>query len=155
MAKFIRYSLATVCFAASIGCLALWIRGLLSPWCVAFEIFNSVASGQVIIGEGDVSIRHYSFPSGLTVPQGIGVSHYYRVPMAQMPNGAAAAQAEIESRGMFGQIGNMVFFPLWYPAIIFALAGVAALRVSRQFSIRSALIAVSVVAALLGMAVGL
>lgn len=155
MAKFIRYSLATVCFAASIGCLALWIRGLLIPWCVSLDIFNSVVSGQVIIGEGDVSVRHYSFPSGLTVPPSIGVSHYYKVPPAQMPNGAAAEQAESDSRGMFGRIGNMVFFPLWYPAINFALAGVAALRISRQFSIRSALITVSLVAALLGMAVAL
>jgi hypothetical protein len=28
MTKFIRYALATVCFAASVGCLALWWRSM-------------------------------------------------------------------------------------------------------------------------------
>ncbi len=46
-----------------------------------------------------------------------------------------------------------MFFPQWYASLIFALAGVAVLRFRRQFSIRSTLVAVSVVAALLGMAV--
>ena len=45
------------------------------------------------------------------------------------------------------------YFPLWYPAIIFALAGVAVLRLSRQFSIRSALITTTVLATLIGMTV--
>jgi hypothetical protein len=155
MLTYLRYALSTFCFAASVGCLGLWVQGMLSPWCVAIEILNPVASGQVIIGEGDVSIRHYIFPAGLTIPQGVGVSHYYKVPRAQMPNGAAAAQEEIDGRGMFGQIGNMVFFPLWYPALIFALAGVAALRLGCRFTLRSAIIATTVVAGLLGMAVAL
>jgi hypothetical protein len=46
-----------------------------------------------------------------------------------------------------------VTFPVLYPALIFALAGFGVLRFRRQFSMRSALITVSVVAALLGMAV--
>jgi hypothetical protein len=54
--------------------------------------------------------------------------------------------------GRFGFVIGIAYFPLWYPALIFALAGVAALRFRHQFSIRSALITVSVVAALLGMA---
>jgi hypothetical protein len=45
--------------------------------------------------------------------------------------------------------------PLWYASLVFAVAGVAALRFRRQFSIRSALMAVSVVATLLGMVVAL
>ncbi|QDT75734.1 hypothetical protein [Lacipirellula limnantheis] len=48
-----------------------------------------------------------------------------------------------------------IFFPLWYPALVFALAGVGVLRFRRQFSIRSALICVSIVAVLLAMAVTL
>ena len=51
--------------------------------------------------------------------------------------------------------GEFVFFPLWYPALTFALAGVAALRLGRRFTLRSAIIATTVVAAILGMAVGL
>jgi hypothetical protein len=53
----------------------------------------------------------------------------------------------------FGTLWEAVFFPLWYLALIFALAGVGVLKFRRQFSIRSALVAVSVVAVLLGMAV--
>jgi hypothetical protein len=44
-----------------------------------------------------------------------------------------------------------VIFPVWYPALVFALAGVGVHRFRRQFSIRSALIAFAVVAALLAM----
>jgi hypothetical protein len=47
------------------------------------------------------------------------------------------------------------WFALWYPALIFALAGVAAVRLDRRFTLRSALIATTVLAALLGMAVSL
>jgi hypothetical protein len=46
-----------------------------------------------------------------------------------------------------------VSFPLWYPALIFALSGVALLRLGRRFTLRSAIIATTVVAGLLGMAV--
>ena len=48
-----------------------------------------------------------------------------------------------------------VYFPLWYPALVFALAGVGVIRFRRQFSIRSALIAFAVVAALLAMPLAL
>jgi len=63
----------------------------------------------------------------------------------------------VETNGRFSSRrygkGIAVYFPLWYPALVFALAGVGVLRFRRQFSIRSALVAVSVVAALLGMTV--
>ena len=54
---------------------------------------------------------------------------------------------------MFRTSADSVYFPIWYPTLVFALAGVAVLRFRRQFSNRSALVVVSVVAALLGMAV--
>ena len=53
----------------------------------------------------------------------------------------------------FGSSHNSAFFPLWYPALIFALAGVATLNLGRRFTLRSAVIATTVVAGLLGMAV--
>jgi len=56
-------------------------------------------------------------------------------------------------QGQFGSFANGVYFPLWYPALIFALAGVGALRLGRRFTLRSAIIATTVVAGLLGMAV--
>ena len=51
--------------------------------------------------------------------------------------------------------GRTIYFPIWYPALIFPLAGVGALRLGRRFTLRSAIIATTVVAGLLGMAVGL
>jgi hypothetical protein len=71
--------------------------------------------------------------------------------------------AEGEARGeawregeVFGQDDfGAVFFPLWYPALIFALARVAALRLGRRFTLRMAIIATTVVAGLLGIAVGM
>ena len=48
---------------------------------------------------------------------------------------------------------GMAYLPLWYPAFLFAVAGVAVLRFRRQFSICSALITTTVVAALIAMAV--
>lgn len=54
---------------------------------------------------------------------------------------------------MFGRLPAGIYFPLWYPALIFALAGVGVFRFRGQFSIRSALVCLAVVAALLGMTV--
>ena len=54
-----------------------------------------------------------------------------------------------------GGDGKGVFFPIWHPALIFALAGVGALKFGRRFTLRSPIIATTVVAALLGMAVGM
>jgi hypothetical protein len=68
----------------------------------------------------------------------------------------APIQSLINQNGQFGAMDERhIYFPLWYPALVFALAGVGGLRFRRQFSIRSALVAVSVVAALLGMVVAL
>ncbi|WP_145430030.1 hypothetical protein [Lacipirellula limnantheis] len=62
---------------------------------------------------------------------------------------------ELNRQGMVGRYRSAVYFPLWYPALIFALAGVGTLRLGRRFTIRSAIVATTVVAGLLGMAVAL
>jgi hypothetical protein len=59
----------------------------------------------------------------------------------------------VKRQGRIGKSEAGVYSPLWYPALFFALAGVAVFRFRHQFSIRSALVAMGVVAALLGMAV--
>lgn len=51
------------------------------------------------------------------------------------------------------ELAHGVRFPHWYSALIFAIAGIASLRVGRRFTLRSALIATTVVAVMLGMAV--
>ena len=54
-----------------------------------------------------------------------------------------------------GAGASEVYFLFWYPALTFAFIGVAALRLGRRFTLRSAIIATTVVAGLLGMAVGM
>jgi hypothetical protein len=68
-----------------------------------------------------------------------------------MPSQGLVA-AEIERHGIFRTKLTDVYFPLKYPALFFALAGVGFLKLGR-FILRSAIIATAAVAALLGMAV--
>lgn len=144
MMRFLRYTLATVFFAAGVGCLALWWRSLGPP----------------------SSFRYKSATNewGLLLTSGKGVA--FVVPRVILPpmvqsgriesDGTVASLFERDIResrsGVFGRYGRGVYFPLWYPCLIFALAGVGVLQVGR-FTIRSALIATTVVAGLLGMAV--
>ena len=149
MAKFIRYAVATVCFAASVGCLALWWRSnrthdsafgptpnrgslvyldsYLGSFLVSAIPFNRVQPHQRFV-------RRWHLNSG-------GIS-----PSAQPDDFR-------ESGRMFGRLPFGIYFPLWYPSLIFALAGVASLRLGRRFTLRSAIIAMTVVAGLLGIAV--
>jgi hypothetical protein len=151
MAKLIRYALATVFFAASVGCLALW--------------WGSATDGHLLEAvkyEGDIIVITILKTDGLafiTLPDRANNSsppRGWQHRVAQL-SGTRLSVAEnlVRDQGIFGRTGQSIYFPLWYPALVFALAGVAALRVRRHFSIRSALIAVSVVAALLGMVVAL
>ena len=141
MAKFIRYTLAAVCFAASVGCLALWWRShgrqdslIVPSWNQTTLVFLRSRLGTGSIGTVQLQIR---------------------VPSLEWKHSAGAIEdKDRQYRGKrFLAYRSGVRFPLWYPALIFALAGVGVLRFRRQFSIRSALVAVSVVAALLGVAV--
>lgn len=80
MSKPFRYALATFCFAASFGCLALW------GWTFTLSDF-----------------------------------------------------------------GRSLIFPLWYPALVFALGGVGVIRCKRQFTLRAAFIVTTVFVVLAGM----
>jgi hypothetical protein len=147
MAKFIRYALATVCFAASVGCLAFWWRSVYY-WDTYEYLTQSPNCGQIlqtVDGMAVVEFNH-TYKYGPEDDRTFFRSSY-------RANGQLSDR--FEKHGRFYVRGTTAHFPLWYPALIFALAGVAALRFRRQFSIRSALICVSVVAALLGMMVAL
>jgi hypothetical protein len=151
MLTYLRYALATFCFTASVGCLALgwrsqnnhlWILGGSGQ---GGESRVDVFGGYVFVFARPV--RKVLTPLRLTWAAGV---------QPRDQNADNNLQNCIILFGHFGTVDeNNLYFPLWYPALIFALAGVAALRFRRQFSIRSALIAVTVVAALLGMVVAL
>ena len=143
MTKFIRYAMATFCFAASVGCLLLWGWWSDKLINITYRAINYQVSVQA--EAGFASICSFSEETPRQAPTWDAVVTF----ILDEP----WFYEELPLQGRFGHDANCVYFPLWYPALVFALAGVGVTRVSRQFSIRSALIATSVVAALIGMAV--
>ena len=156
MLTYLRYALAIVCFAASVGCMALWWRSAtrIDVACGPSCVFQSWA----VMLE---SIDGYAFTSLSLMPPvgtnaGLGTSWTFYSSDRQSIGARRETIAWMKKR--FGRLHfdtetATAYFPLWYPALIFALAGIASLRLGRRFTLRSALIATTVVAALLGMAV--
>lgn len=151
MLKAIRYTLTTICLAASVGCLALWWR--------SDNQRDFVAGPSVIVPGHEV---------GLGTAMGIctALSSFDQPPSRWSYENTRISESEREFKQRFVKTnghfvskmyggGTAVYFPLWYSALVFALAGIAASRIGRQFTLRSALAATTVVAALLGMVVAL
>lgn len=151
MIKHLRHALASVCFAASVGCLGLWWRSytnwdaIIVPSALMLDRHTTA-----VLAHGRVDVAMQS--KEITVKHGLIRPDWRH----DRTRDIAFIQGWNESRRYpesFGKRGNSVYFPLWYPALIFALAGVAALRLGRRFTLRSAIIATTVVAGLLGMSV--
>lgn len=150
----LRYAIAALFFAASVGCWALWWR--------------SMTTRDVIVGPGFVILNH---GLALEASQGIGSIHllparfmrqlqWHRQSRDVKAWERDAKNRSVAEHGYFyvlehGDDGMSVRFPLWYASLAFALVGMGVLRLRRQFSIRSALIGLAVVAALLGMVVAI
>lgn len=143
----LRYTIAALFFAASVGCLALWGR-------------SQTRRDQVVGLEFGVSSA-MGVGSARTLPTQFTERGIWKHSAGPITDSEREFKDRfIKTNGYFTSIkyggdGIAVYFPLWYPALIFALAGVATLRFRRQFSIRSALIGLAVVAMLLGMVVAL
>ncbi|WP_428306205.1 hypothetical protein [Lacipirellula sp.] len=142
--NWLRYAIALVCYATSAGCLVLWGR---SYW--YFETWSRLSSTGVLlrmedcIGFGRISL--YDLP-GFDPGWGYHSSAAFD----------SSAYFNIDTEGAFGlhQIpAAEMHFPLWYPALVFALAAVAAIRFGKRFTLRSAIAATTVVAGLLGIVV--
>ena len=145
MATTLRYALTTVCFAPCLGCLALWGWSLKNPQHVLYaglstEWIESRVQLWDVVAEVGVAAPIVAPP-----PKYLWYEFTF---MGEKPAGWGAGDN-------FGVTQNSIYFPLWYPALIFALAGVGVLRFRRQFSIRSIMIATTIVASLIGMAVTL
>ena len=133
MLTYLRYALATLCFAASVGCLLLWLQSELNRTTYFFDIEG---------GEAIFEVRQWT--AALDYQDAIRFGEVWRdVGIAENRSQFEAGAAE----GLFAR------FPLWYAALVFALAGVGFLYLGPRFTIRSALVATTVVAALIGMAV--
>jgi hypothetical protein len=146
MLTYLRYALAIACFAASVGCLALWWRS--NAYRVLFITPN--------FGSPDsyVAIETWVGFTTMVVVDEVEPTWMY----GENKLKPAQIQDARKTMGHFGQFWKNDIacrFHLWYPALIFALAGVAALSLGRCFTLRSAMIATAVVAGLLGVAVTL
>ncbi len=154
MLTYPRYALATFCFATSVGCLALWwssftlrqiyaynANGAGYKFCLSTNMGAGILSVARLIRSGaNGHIANGTLFEGISSDEGIAAVNEWQI-------------RKMRSRG-FGQLSRrVIYFPLWYPALVFALAGVGVLRFRRQFSVRSALICVAVVALLLGIVV--
>lgn len=143
MVKFIRYSLATLFFAASVGCLALWWRSF---------SYKDILNGPTYV----LPMKGIYFESfngnAWTVLMDPRHSGSYKREWRLSTHGAerellfASPKPEAKSK-------RLIRFPLWYPALIFALASIAVTRVRRRIRIWSVFIATTIVAGLLEIAV--
>jgi hypothetical protein len=142
---YLRYFLATLCFAASVGCLALWKCGDLH--------YRELQLPSLPNGT-NLSANTFDGTVNMFVRRGTAVWRYQAGPITTKY--VIDLREPMEGRTFGTKIGDgwlWAFFPLWYASLIFALAGVASLRFGRRFTLRSAIIATTVVAGLLGMAV--
>ncbi|BBO31588.1 hypothetical protein [Lacipirellula parvula] len=133
MLKAIRYALAAIFLAASVGCLALWQFDGVKPRTLAISSATHEVRLEAWRGKGMISM--------LSVRQ-------TAVPVYRQ---AVLRYLLANSSGRVGYRNRGIHFPLWYAALVFAVAAVAAIRIGRQFTLRSALVGMSVVAVLLGM----
>lgn len=143
MAKFIRYALTSFCFAVSVSCLALWWRSnSTSDRFIGPTYLNPSYALYFEVSDGSVTFEAINFA-------GVPLYAFERVEHRPL----RAPPLKFGGKDAFGANDNAIYFPLWYSALAFTLVGVGVLCFRRQFSILSALIWVSVVAALLGMVV--
>ena len=157
MLTYLRYTLATFCFAASVGCLALWWGGI--AW-QKYVPLPGTSTGGYFESHAGAGILALSPRSEHSLRQASRSSPTRRELLSVEVSGMRIREvidASLSQKwlGHFGFYEHAIYFPLWYPALISALAGIAALRLGRRFTLRSAIIATTVVAGLLGMAVGM
>jgi hypothetical protein len=145
MLTYLRYALATFCFAASVGGLALWWRSS-TYWDRVGISLNGNTQLHISTFFGRCRLDFMPPAISRLWHRSVAIDSEFEKNFAQPPAFRGTRWREVP---------KLIWFPLWYASLIFALAGVAALRLGRRFTLRSAIIATTVVAVLLGMAVGL
>jgi hypothetical protein len=150
MLTYLRYALATFCFAASVGCLALWWRSMTqAEYLVGPSHFLPSRAMSFGCASGCSTIGFFSEDLSANYP----TWKHIVTPVTDDLQSAYGAILSRHGLFQFSAEYDQITFPVWYPALIFTLAGVAVLRLGRRFTLRSAIIATTVVAGLLGMVV--
>ena len=154
MLKLLRYTLATIFLAASVGCLGLWWRSY-ACWdlhCIltrpGWGQYIQTIDGMVI-AELNAPVLFFRTYTHFSYEWSESRKNEVRVQLDNRyeEHGRFYSSEAIERRELF--------FPLCYPALVSALAAVGVLRLGKRFTIRSALIATAVAAVLLGTVVAL
>lgn len=144
MLTYVRYSLAAMFFAASIGCISAWVASLARPGVLDdaglhlkyFSAYAELYDGIVVVWVEPPKTKRagWELLSYKLIPT--GHERYLEI------------QAE---QGKFGSVnGRDIFFPLWYAAFILSLVGIVTLRLGSRFTLRSAIVATTVLAVLMG-----
>lgn len=101
MAKFARYALAAVCFAASVGCLALWgtwtnsqLSFLSTRWSALLDTNRGMASVTCCGGTPNHPRADFNF----AIYDSLEPEWIFD---------------EIERQGIFGRNASSIYFPLW------------------------------------------
>ena len=95
MLTYVRYALATVCVAASVGCLGLWMYGRLTPWCIVAEVWYAPHFAHVQTERGSTLITYSKLPAAPPLPH-YAVRHYYRMPDSATFDGSPITQEELD-----------------------------------------------------------
>ena len=141
--RFLRYTLATLCFAASVGGFAFWWVGLSVD--SRFILPQYLQPNRLLLLEccAGVVVMTSADQIGLPVDAFQSIPHNSDVRLA-------ALKSRIARDGQFGSVGRTLYVPLWYPALGAASLGAGLLLFDRRFTIRSTIITTSVVAIWLG-----
>ncbi len=154
MLTYLRYALATFCFAASVGCLALWGWSAKHNDVIQRAFYNSRFGSLTLQAYQGIGFISFS-SSGGGGPSRLSMTFDSLERLDYRYTGVfVGLDRRVKLFSTFHATDRGIHCPLWYSALIFAIAGVAALRLGR-FTLRSAIIATTVVAGLLGMAVAL
>jgi hypothetical protein len=139
MMRFLRYSLATICFAASVACLLLWWRSTTHidymkslRTSVAHPAFMAKSlRGRIVVDLGHIACR----------------SAGWRFVSKPIPPSVAALEPRRSAFGIESEFDIItVRFPTWLPAIVFAVASIIAIRIPFKFSLRLLLTVMTIVA---------
>ena len=123
MLTYLRYALATFCFAASVVFLAWWSRSGSYQDMVVGPAYILPATGLFIESSGRIVTVSLLLQGG----DRLYPSEWHRLSNEIDADHLEGIQHVTRRLGRFEFSRGNLFFPLWYPALIFALAGVAAL----------------------------
>ncbi len=121
MLTYLRYALATLFVAVSVGCLALWGWSLGNPEMLVSArcCVNQTSLGTQVYG-GGMCFYSRQRPGGSPIFY-YNVHHAGGLPLVTFGTGDFNGHRFGHGRGMYG-------FPIWYAVLVSAVVAVAALR---------------------------